>query len=56
MDVRCVGYGNLSGSDAQLVMLVTDMAVYGALFALLSLAFVFHRALSNYFRKREHPG
>jgi hypothetical protein len=54
MDVRCVGYGNWSGPDAQSVMLDNDIAVYGALFALLGLVFVFHRTLSNYVRKREH--
>jgi hypothetical protein len=32
----------------------TDIAVYGALFALLGLVFVFHRTLSNYFRRKEH--
>jgi hypothetical protein len=54
-DVRYVGYGNLSGPDAQSVMIVTDIAVYGALFALLSLVFVFYRSLSNHFRQRGHP-
>jgi hypothetical protein len=35
-------------------MLVTDIAVYGALFALLGLVSVFHWTLSNYFRRKEH--
>jgi hypothetical protein len=32
----------------------TDIAVYGALFAALCFALAIHRAVSNYFRKREH--
>jgi hypothetical protein len=55
-DIRCVGYGNLSGPGAQSVMLDldNDFLVYGALFALLGLVFMFHRTFSNYFSKREH--
>jgi len=34
-------------------MLVTDIAVYAALFAALGLVFVVHRVLSNYLQKRE---
>ena len=38
---------------AQSFMLVTDIAVYAALFAALGLVFVVHRVLSNYLQKRE---
>jgi hypothetical protein len=49
-----LGIATHTGRALNQPMLENDIAVYGALFALLGLVFVFHRTFSNYFSKRGH--